>query len=185
MVKTVGVLALQGAFKAHQKHIEASGLQYKEIRKEEDFRGIDALIIPGGESSTMLRLLNVLELEKAFEDCIKTVPTWGICAGSILLAKNVRESDQKCFSLLDIEVKRNAYGRQAESFNDEIASYEVAFIRAPIIEEIDPTKVKVLAQSGEKPVWIMQDKNMATTFHPELNPQTPSPMHRHFFATIL
>lgn len=185
MVKTIGVLALQGAFQAHQKHIEAAGLIYRPIRKPEDFLGLAGLILPGGESSTMLRLLKVLGMEAALEQALKTTPTWGICAGSILMCREVLEMQQKSFGVLDIAVKRNAYGRQAESFCSLIGGYEVAFIRAPIIDSVNPNKVEVLAHVGNHPVWVTQGHHMATTFHPELNPQTPSPMHRYFFDRLL
>lgn len=182
MVKTVGVLALQGAFQAHQKHIEALGHIYKPIRKSSDFENIDALIIPGGESSTMLKLLKVLGMEDAFEVALKKTPVWGICAGAILLSRKVLGMEQKSFAVVDVDVERNAYGRQTESFNEVIGDYEVAFIRAPIIQSADPAKVEVLAKVKNQPVWVSQGRNMLTTFHPEINPKLPSPMHQHFLS---
>ena len=178
----IGVLALQGAFAAHKPHIEALGATYREIRKTEDCDGVSAYILPGGESSTMLRLMKVLELEEKLVTEFKTKPTWGICAGSILLAKEVLNPAQRSLGLIDCTVTRNGYGRQLDSHNDMVQNYPVAFIRAPIIEDAGTAKIK--AESGGKPVWLEQNNIMGTTFHPELSPNTPSPMHKAFFELI-
>jgi 5'-phosphate synthase pdxT subunit len=186
MKKKVGVLALQGCVEPHRKHIEALGCTFVPVRKAQDFAGLHALILPGGESSTMLKLLKLLDMEAALEKALREVPTWGICAGSILMAEKIRGLEQKSFGALPIIIRRNAYGRQSESFNTDVKGFEVAFIRAPIIEEITrPETTEVLLRVGEDPVWIHAGKHMATTFHPELNPLAPSPMHRYFIEDVL
>ena len=178
----IGVFALQGAFEAHKPHIEALGATYREIRKSEDCDGVDAYIIPGGESSTMLRLMKVLDLEDKLAEEFKNKPTWGICAGSILLAKKVLNPEQRSFGLIDCTITRNGYGRQLDSHNELVDGYPVAFIRAPIIDDAGTAEVK--AEAEGRPVWLAQNNIMVTTFHPELSPQAPSPMHEALFALI-
>ncbi|MBP7843602.1 MAG: pyridoxal 5'-phosphate synthase glutaminase subunit PdxT [Proteobacteria bacterium] len=181
MKKRIGVLALQGCVEPHKAHIEALGCEFVAVRKSSDFENLSGLILPGGESSTILKLLKVLEMENALENALKKIPSWGICAGAILMAQKVIGFEQKSFGALPIGVRRNAYGRQLDSFNTEIANYEVSYIRAPIIEElINGPQTEVLAKQNEKATWIVSGKNMATTFHPELNLKTPSPMHQYF-----
>ena len=177
--KKVGILALQGCVEPHVPHIEACGAEVVRVRKASDLQNIDGLILPGGESTTMLKLLNSLGMKEALQKSFDRIPCWGICAGAILMAKEVSHPKQESFGALDIAVARNAYGRHLESFNDEIAGSEVSFIRAPRIEKIG-TGDEVLGKKEGEPVWVSQGRHMATTFHPELASSCPSHMHRFF-----
>ncbi len=179
----IGVLALQGAVEAHKLHIEACGAEFKPVKTAKDFEYIDAFIIPGGESTTMLKLIERFNLWDILKDQFSKKPVWGICAGSILLAKTVLNPEQESFNILPITIKRNGYGRQLDSHYAKIDGYEVSFIRAPIISEIDES-VKILASHKSTPVWVKYSDIMATTFHPELTMKYPSPMHRAFIDLI-
>jgi pyridoxal 5'-phosphate synthase pdxT subunit len=174
----IGVLALQGAVQPHKAHIEAAGGEFRAVKTAEQFDEVNAFILPGGESTTMLKLIDAFDLWDSLEKNFKSKPVWGICAGSILLAKKVTDPEQKSFGTLPITVQRNAYGRQLESHHAEINGYPVSLIRAPIITNAG--RAEVLAEHEGKPVWVRSGKNMATTFHPELTLQYPSPMHEMF-----
>ena len=174
---TIGVLGLQGCVKPHRPHLEALGLAYREVRSEADFEGLRALILPGGESTTMLKLIAALGLEPALRRALERLPVWGICAGAILLARHV--PGQRSFGVLDIDVERNAYGRQLASFEAEVEGYPVAFIRAPRIRRVG-SATEVRAERGGAAIWVTQGKAMATAFHPELSREYPSPMHQAF-----
>lgn len=176
---TIGVLALQGCVERHKPHIEAAGAVFKAVKTAEQFDTVDAFILPGGESTTMLKLIDNFDLWESLERNLKTKPVWGICAGSILLAEKVTNPAQKSFGILPIAVRRNAYGRQLESHKTDIDGYEVSLIRAPVIART-AQDVEILAQNKTGPTWIRHGKNMATTFHPELTLDFPSPMHRAF-----
>ena len=175
----IGVLALQGAFALHQKHIEAMGAEYVPVVTADDFKTIDGIILPGGESGTMLKLIDSLGIEKTMNDFLKVKPSWGICAGAILLAKKVTNPDQKSFGVLDIEIERNAYGRQLESSEELVENYMVSFIRAPKISHVGPG-LSVLSKRDQDPTWVLGQKSFVTTFHPETNLEFPSPWHRRF-----
>jgi len=179
----IGVLALQGAVEAHKPHIEACGAQFKPVKTAKDFNEVDAFIIPGGESTTMLKLIERFNLWNILKEQFSKKPVWGICAGSILLAKTVLNPAQKSFGLLPITIERNGYGRQLDSHYAKIDGYEVSFIRAPIIAEIDES-VEILASHENTPVWVKRGNIMATTFHPELTTQYPSTMHKAFIDLI-
>lgn len=181
--KVIGVWALQGCVNAHRAHIEALGAEFLAVRNLEQLARADALILPGGESSTMLKLLKVLDFENALAEFIQTKPTWGICAGSILMAKKVTQPEQRSFGVLDIDVVRNAYGRQLDSFECELSGAPVAFIRAPQISRLGPN-VQSIARYDGQAVWVLEKNRMATTFHPELSPQVPSPMHTKFLELV-
>ena len=176
---TVGVLALQGCVQPHRPHIESLGMRFKEVRKEEDFAEIGGLILTGGESTTILKLLKTFSLEEKFQMSLQRLPVWGICAGAILMARQVFAPEQKAFGILDMAVERNSYGRQLDSFQTQIDQYPVLFIRAPKILSIG-TQVKVVYEHDKNPVWVESEMKMATTFHPELTQAFPSPMHRRF-----
>lgn len=180
-MKTVGVLGLQGCVSNHFKHLKMCGVNFKSIKTVKEILECDAYILPGGESSVMLKLLSEFNLTDVLIKELKKKPFWGICAGCILVAKSVTNPTQHSFDLIDLHVKRNAYGRQNESFKTKINNYEVSFIRAPIITS---TAEKVLASFENNPVWVANDKCMVTTFHPELNNDAPSPMHRFFCDMI-
>jgi 5'-phosphate synthase pdxT subunit len=177
----IGILALQGAVTPHHPHLAAMGVDFMHVRTAEDLQKIDGLILPGGESSTMLRLLEVYDMKNALAEFLAAKPAWGICAGAILLAREVRNPAQFSFGAMDITVTRNAYGSQLDSFHTDIDGYPVAFIRAPVIESVGKN-VETKAMHDEKIIWAEQGNKMVTTFHPELSENVPSPMHRRFLG---
>jgi len=173
---TIGVLALQGAFDAHVQHLNALGVDVRLIKTEADLEEIDGLIIPGGESTTMSNLLVASGLGKTLTQKIDDgFPVFGTCAGMIMMANSIVDgrSDQIVLNAMDIQVRRNGYGRQNDSFEQdiEIESFEVPFhalfIRAPIIEKI-ANDVEVLSTVKDHPVLVRQGKALASSFHPEL-----------------
>ncbi|MDB2682834.1 pyridoxal 5'-phosphate synthase glutaminase subunit PdxT [Alphaproteobacteria bacterium] len=178
----VGVLALQGAVEPHRKHIEAAGGEFRAVKTAEQFAEVDAFIIPGGESTTMLSLIKRFDLWDVLAKEFAKKPVWGVCAGTILMAKTVKNPAQKSFALLPITVERNGYGRQLQSQHDVVEGYPVSFIRAPLIENAGD--VSVYASRNDTPVWVQKDQYMATTFHPELTRNYPSPMHETFINLV-
>ncbi len=179
----IGILAMQGCVAPHVPHLKALGCAVSDVRHAADLDDIDGIILPGGESSAMLRLLEAYGLEQALLTFMQTKSTWGICAGAILMAKTVTNPTQKSFGVLDMDVKRNAYGRQLDSFHGRVDDYPVAFIRAPVITRTGDGVIVKAALDGH-PVWVEQGQVMATTFHPELSNDLPSPMHRRFTDII-
>lgn len=178
---TIGVLALQGDFDAHRRRLEELGARVILVRKPEQFDEIDGLVIPGGESSTFLKLLGEKGFEK-LKDFVHAKPTFGTCAGAILLATEVENPKQAGLGAIDIAIRRNAYGRQLESSIREGKFFasngdkselpiEMVFIRAPKIERVGPS-VEVIATEGKDPVAVKQGRAMAATFHPELSDDT-------------
>ena len=167
----IGVLALQGDFDAHRQRLEELGADVVLVKKPEQLDDIDGLVIPGGESSTFLKLLGDAGFEK-LRQFVRTKPTFGTCAGAILLATEVENPKQAGLGALDMSIRRNAYGRQLESSiregNFAGSPIEMVFIRAPKIERVG-TGVEVLATEGADPVAVRQGKTMAATFHPELS----------------
>jgi 5'-phosphate synthase pdxT subunit len=167
----IGVLALQGDFDAHRRRLEELGAEVVLVKKPEQLDEIDGLVIPGGESGTFLKLLGKEGFEK-LKQFVRAKPTFGTCAGAILLANEVENPKQAGLGALDIRIRRNAYGRQLDSsiregkFQD--TPIEMVFIRAPKIEAVGPS-VEVLATEGTDPVVVRQGKVMAATFHPELS----------------
>lgn len=175
----VGVLALQGDFAEHTAALAAAGVRTREVRRPQDLAGLDGLVLPGGESSTMLRLLDVGGLFEPLDRELRSgVPVLGTCAGLILLAKDVRGPQQRSFGVLDVTVQRNGYGRQLHSGTFAIAGpgvprdTEGAFIRAPRITRCGPG-VEVLARRGQDPVLVAEGPVLAACFHPELQPGHP------------
>lgn len=181
--KTIGVLALQGAVQPHKPHIEAAGARFRAVKTSTDFDEVDAFILPGGESTTMLKLIDRFGLWDALSAQFAKKPVWGICAGSILLAEAVSNPAQKSFGLLPITVQRNGYGRQIDSHHQQIDGYPVSFIRAPIFTEIGDD-VEVIATHEGRPAWVKKGHVMASAFHPELTLDFPSPMHRAFIDLV-
>lgn len=179
----IGVLALQGAVDLHKPHIEAAGGQFMPVKTPDDFDRVHAFILPGGESTTMLKLIENFNLWKPLSRQFSAKPVWGICAGAILMAERVKNPSQKSFSLLPITVERNGYGRQIESHDTQIDGYDVSFIRAPVIEESGDCET--LATHQDKPVWVRKGQYMATAFHPEVNLSAPSPMHEYFINQLV
>ena len=167
----IGVLALQGDFEAHRKRLEELGTEVVLVKNPEQLEGIDGLVIPGGESSTFLKLLGDHGFEK-LKQFSREKPTFGTCAGAILLANEIENPKQTGLGALDIKIRRNAYGRQIDSSirQGRFGSFplEMVFIRAPKIERIGP-EVEVLATEGSDPVVVRQGRAMASTFHPELS----------------
>jgi pyridoxal 5'-phosphate synthase pdxT subunit len=181
---TIGVLALQGDFDAHRKRLEELGANVVLVKKPEQLDKIDGLVIPGGESSTFLKLLGEKGFEK-LKQFVHVKPTFGTCAGAILLADEVQNPKQKGLGVLDIGIRRNAYGRQLDSSirqgNFEGEPSEMVFIRAPKIERVGPG-VEVIATEGTDPVAVRQANVMAATFHPELSADTRA--HRAFLHMV-
>lgn len=167
----IGVLALQGDFDAHRRRLEQLGAEVVLVKKPEQLDQIDGLVIPGGESGTFLKLLGEAGFEK-LKQFVHSKPTFGTCAGAILLASEVENPKQAGLGALDIRIRRNAYGRQVDSSIREGklngSPIEMVFIRAPKIEHVGP-EVEVIATEGNDPVAVRQGKTMAATFHPELS----------------
>ena len=182
----IGVLALQGDFDAHRRRLEELGAEVVLVRKPEQFDDIDGLIIPGGESSTFLKLLGEQSFQK-LNDFVHSKPTFGTCAGAILLAKQVENPHQPGLNALNITIRRNGYGRQIDSTIVEAASalggdpLEMVFIRAPRIERVGEG-VEVLAKRGDDPVLVRKGSVMAATFHPELSDDTR--VHQEFLKLV-
>jgi pyridoxal 5'-phosphate synthase pdxT subunit len=166
----IGVLALQGDFDAHRKRLQELGANVVLVKKPEQLDEIDGLVIPGGESSTFLKLLGEAGFEK-LKQFVRLKPTFGTCAGAILLAKEVKNPEQTGLGAIDIDIRRNAYGRQIDSSIRQGSfggsPIEMVFIRAPKIERVGPD-VEVIATEGRDPVVVRQGRSMAATFHPEL-----------------
>ena len=172
----VGVLALQGAFKLHVQALERLGVEAIEVRSLENFGASEALIIPGGESTTMSFLLESSGIFDSLQERSNNgMPILGTCAGMILLSSKITDgrNDQKPLNLVDIEVRRNGYGRQIDSFESDLliegfnSSFRGIFIRAPLVENVSE-KVEVLAEINGRPVMCRQDSIIVTSFHPEL-----------------
>jgi pyridoxal 5'-phosphate synthase pdxT subunit len=180
----IGILAIQGDFAAHAAVLHSLGAETLEVRRACDLEECDALVLPGGESTTQLQFLQEEGLLAAIKQFAKASnPVFGTCAGAILLATNVQHPAQDSLRLLDMTVLRNAYGRQLASdvflgsSKLEPGPMEMVFIRAPIIEAIGPG-VEVLAEHAGKPVLVQEGNLLAATFHPELT--NDSTVHRHF-----
>ncbi|HEY1578163.1 MAG TPA: pyridoxal 5'-phosphate synthase glutaminase subunit PdxT [Terracidiphilus sp.] len=171
----IGILAIQGDYVAHAEALVEAGATPVQVRKSEELDGLDGLILPGGESTTMLKFLERRNLFDQLQQFCKTHPVFGTCAGAILLAKDVRNPQQPSLGVLDAIVERNSYGRQINSsiVLDETelpgGKLEMVFIRAPRILETGPG-VEVLATREGLPTLVRQGNLMAATFHPELGP---------------
>lgn len=173
---TIGVLALQGAFSAHERALDRLGVSSRQVRLPRDLDSVDALVMPGGESTTMSQLLESSGLFDSITTRIRSgMPIFGTCAGVILLAEVVLDgrADQRSFGALPITVRRNGYGRQIDSFEADVpvaglvGSFTAVFIRAPIIESIG-AGVDVLASHQGSPVVVATTQFIGATFHPEL-----------------
>ena len=171
---TIGVLAIQGDYAAHADALTECGAEPREIRKPDQLAELDGLILPGGESTTILRFLDKLHFFEGLKEFCERKPVFGTCAGAILLAREVRNPAQRSLGVLDAVVERNAYGRQIDStiLTAETAlaggPLEMVFIRAPRIAEAG-SGVEVLATRDGSPVLVRQGQVMAATFHPELS----------------
>jgi len=192
-MKKVGVLALQGDFEAHAKILERVGADPVFVRGAADLEPLDGLIIPGGESSTMLKLLHAEHLLEPLTDFGRRHGIFGTCAGAILLAREVSGPEQESLGLMDIGVKRNGYGRQIDSHvahltpdtefaaRTRLGDMEAVFIRAPIIQRAGPS-TRVLARYQDDPVLVEQDRHLVATFHPELTADTR--VHEFFISKL-
>ncbi|MDR2056646.1 MAG: pyridoxal 5'-phosphate synthase glutaminase subunit PdxT [Desulfovibrio sp.] len=184
---TVGVLALQGAFREHMEALRRAGARTAEIRQRGHIADIDALIIPGGESTTIGKLLVEGDMLDPLKIRLRTgMPVYGSCAGLILLCRTIENSDQPRLGVLNAKVRRNAFGRQVDSFEAKLAVPEIGsapfhavFIRAPVITEIGPD-VRVLAEIGGQAVAVRENNVLATSFHPELTRDLR--LHRYFIG---
>lgn len=184
---TIGVLALQGAYEVHAQRLRELGANAYLIRKPEELKSIDALVLPGGESSTFLKHLERAGFYEVLNTFVHTKPAFGTCAGVILLAKGVTNPAQRSFGALDIDVERNAYGRQNDSaiFTEETSlpggPLEMVFIRAPRITRLGPG-IDILATRNNAPTLIRKGRLLAATFHPEL---TPDPRVHQLFLDVV
>ena len=169
----IGVLALQGDYEKHARSLERAGAQVSEVRTAGELEAVDGLVIPGGESTTMLKLLDREALFEPLREFGSRKPIFGTCAGAILLASKVENPEQVSLGLVDIAVQRNAYGRQLDSRVSRIegegfGTLEAVFIRAPIIRKTGPG-VHVLASYNGDPVLVEEGRHLVATFHPELS----------------
>lgn len=192
-MKKVGVLALQGDFDAHERVLARTGAEAVEVRTAADLEKVHGLVIPGGESTTMLKLLREENLFGSVCRFGERRPVFGTCAGAILLAREVTRPEQESLRLMDIAVERNAYGRQLDSHVARISpeeefvrrmgdgDLETVFIRAPIIRRVGD-EVRVLARHRGDPVLVDQGLYLAATFHPELS--SDDRVHRLFLAKL-
>jgi 5'-phosphate synthase pdxT subunit len=171
---SIGVLAIQGDFAAHAHALRSIGLDAVEVRRPVDLETIDGLIVPGGESTTMLKFIREESLSESIASLARRgKPILGTCAGAILLAREVYNPAQESLGLIDIGIERNGYGRQVDSFITAVETsidggpLEAVFIRAPRIKQVGP-KVKILASLNHEPILVREDNILAATFHPEL-----------------
>jgi len=177
---TIGVLALQGDFEAHRKMLEERlGVKTRLVRSVEELEGVDALILPGGESTTIGKLMNRFGLDRAIRArAAEGMPIYGTCAGLILLAKEIEGSDQLRLGLMDVAVARNAFGRQVDSFEANILipvlgdePVRGVFIRAPSVTRVEPD-VEILGRYEDRIVAVRQGRLLGSAFHPELTDDT-------------
>jgi 5'-phosphate synthase pdxT subunit len=182
----IGVLALQGDFALHARALEKCGVEAVEVRKPHELDEVDGLIVPGGESTTLLKLMEAWDFVPALEKFHSGgKPIFGTCAGLIILAREVESPKQFSLGLIDVTVERNAYGRQRESFEASGVArldagpipLEMVFIRAPRIKQVGPG-VQVLAEHGGEPVMAQQGWVLVATFHPELT--SDATVHEYF-----
>jgi 5'-phosphate synthase pdxT subunit len=185
----VGVLALQGDYALHAAALRTLGREVREVRTSRDLEGLRGLILPGGESTAMLKLMEKTDMEEALRRFAGGGGAlFGTCAGIILLAREVTGPAQRSLGVLDIAVNRNGYGRQVDSFETELAWTEDAqpvrgvFIRAPRITRVGDG-VRVLSRQEEEPVLVRRERILATTFHPELTDDVR--LHRYFVDTVM
>lgn len=185
----IGVLALQGDFSKHIETLSKLGVQAVEVRKPEDLNACDGLILPGGESTVMLRQLDFIQLREPLLKFAKSKPVFGTCAGLILMSSQIQDSNLKPFHLLDIQIARNAFGRQIDSFEASVELHfspehskhvNAFFIRAPRIQMIGKD-VQILATYHGETVMVRQGHHLGATFHPEL---TESPMVHQYFLDL-
>lgn len=185
----IGVLALQGDFREHLQALNSIGVNTVEVKRAEELVGIDGLVLPGGESTTIAKLARIFNIFEPIQSYIKSgKPIYGSCAGLILLANRILDGaiGQETFGGLDITARRNAFGRQVDSFESELDFKDLGkingvFIRAPWVEDVGPD-VEILATTHEHPVAVRQGRILATSFHPELTENNL--VHKYFVEEI-
>jgi len=185
----IGVLALQGDYVEHQRMLERLGRSSRQIRKASELEGLRALILPGGESTTMVKFMEEEDLMQPLRDFYRSGGAlYGTCAGTILMARAISAPSQASLGLMDIDVERNGYGRQIDSHESPGACRELGeeplpmvFIRAPIISRTGP-EVRVLVEHRDQPVLVRQGRLLASTFHPELSNDLR--VHRYFLDQV-
>ena len=183
----IGVLAIQGNYASHAHALTEAGASPVEVRKPEQLAGLDGLVLPGGESTTMLKFLDKHSFFEVLQEFCRTKPVFGTCAGVILMAREVLNPSQRSMGVLDAVVERNAYGRQIDSVivtaETELAGgpLEMVFIRSPRITQIGPG-IEVLARREGFPVLVRQGRILAATFHPELSHDRR--VHRLFVESV-
>lgn len=186
----IGVLALQGDFSKHAEVLRSLGVEVQEVRKPQDLDHCQGLIIPGGESTVMLRQIEFIQMRQPLLDFAQEKPLFGTCAGLILMSQHIQSSPFSPLKLLDVEVERNAFGRQVDSFQsfislelkpDHSKIFSAFFIRAPRIKKWG-NEVKVLAKLRNEPILVQQGHHLGASFHPELtaDPQ----VHRYFIEMV-
>ncbi len=171
----VGVLALQGDFAEHAAALRRLGVDTREVRLPADLEGLDSLIIPGGESTTICRLLEAFELVEPVRAFARSLPVWGTCAGAIVMARRATDLDRPTLDLIDIEIVRNAFGRQVDSFETDLdiaglqgGPFRAVFIRAPVITSVGEGVEVMATLDGQGVVAARQGNLLVTAFHPEL-----------------
>lgn len=183
---TIGVLALQGAFAKHITMLESIGVHAVDIRKPEELSSCEGLIIPGGESTTMMRQVGFINFRDSLQEFSKNKPLFGTCAGLILMSREIIADSMQPFEILDVTVERNAFGRQYESFSTNLEAIlgtskpqtiAAFFIRAPRIRSCGPD-VEVLGRFENEPVLVKQGFHLGASFHPELTHDTS--IHKYF-----
>ena len=184
---TIGVLALQGDFAEHEAILRRLGAQPRQIRLPADLIGLDGLIIPGGESTTITRLMAMYGLLQPLREFAAARPVWGTCAGAIVMAKDATDLDRDPLRIMDIDVQRNAFGRQLDSFETDLDFAEIPgepvhaiFIRAPLIRSVGEGVVVLAKLDTDEIVAARQGRLMATSFHPELTDDDR--VHRYFLS---
>lgn len=187
----IGVLALQGAFAKHAETLQALGAKVIEVRKPADLQRCDALVIPGGESTTIMKQIKFINFEEAFLAFASHKPVFGTCAGLILMSQEIVGDVMQPFKLLDVDVERNAFGRQVESFHTELditlkpghtKLVPAVFIRAPRIRRVGNAVTVLAALEGGEPVLIRQGLHLGATFHPELT--SDKTIHTYFLNLV-
>lgn len=186
----IGVLALQGDFAKHLSMLHNLGIETKEVRTSEELESCDGLIIPGGESTVILRQLNFIKMKDNLCEFAKKKPVFGTCAGLILMSNQVQQSSMQPLKLLNIDIERNAFGRQVASFEASVELYlepkhpkifHAFFIRAPRIRASGP-HIQVLATYQGEPILVREGHHLGASFHPELT--TDPTIHRYFIEMI-
>ena len=188
---TVGVLAIQGDYREHRNLLESLGADVKEIRLPDQLDAVDGLIIPGGESTTIVQLIDIYKMREKLRERVlnEGMPTWGTCAGMIVMAHKLSDHRPDPLKLMNIEVSRNAFGRQVDSFETDLEvedmdgpPYHAVFIRAPVVDTIGEGVRIISSLDDGRPVAVRQGHMLATAFHPEL---TNDPrMHKLFLQMV-